>query len=294
MSDILDLNEIASVELLLVGEKHQPDFPTLSRGLVAVLLYYDGRRNLVVSLRSLIQGGEGILWTLGLEQHVSNLVTNFVSELIQNDLVSKIIRLLKDMNLDRDMENLSRGKAIKDSHHRQQITDLIKETYQGLMDCLLYLACQNPLPKDPLLKIILELKKVPGVDEGFSPLDPVTLALFFTFLVSLRVSESDTPTLDSSLVDEHYPFLADAGSLSLLHQEITNKSQWLNSSLEAAVKFGWAVFLRECASLDTFNGKYMQVYVYMYMYICSVYLYMYVFYCLHVHCMFGKSREDWP
>lgn len=250
---------MASVELLLAGEQHQPDFPSLSRGLVAVLLYYDGRRNLVIALRNLIQGCEGISWTLGLEPNVVSLVTTFVQDLFQNDLVGKIIRLLKEMDMEKELENLVRGKAIKDDHHREQITDLIKETYQGLMECLLYFACQNPLPKDPQLKIILELKKVQSSSEGHSPIDPVSLSLFFTYLVSLRVSESDSSNLDSSFIDEHYPFLADANSLPLLHQEITKRdrsgnSLWSNTALEAAVKFAWAVFLRECSSLEMFKG----------------------------------------
>lgn len=133
LSDILDLNEIASVELLLAGEHHQPDFPSLSRGLVSVLLYYDGRRNVVISLRTLIQGCEGISWTLGLEQNVVSLVTGFVQELFQNDLSSKITRLLLEMNIEKELEKLNTGRAIKDSHHKQQIIDLIKETQQGIM-----------------------------------------------------------------------------------------------------------------------------------------------------------------
>ena len=124
----------------------------------------------------------------------------------------------------------------------------------GLSDCLLYWGCQNPLPKDSLLKILLELKKVPSLGESHSPLDPPHLCLFLTFLVSLRVGEADSG-LDSSLVDEHYPFLADIHSISLIHQEVTAKSPWNNGGLEAAVKFAWAVFLRECSSLDAFKGK---------------------------------------
>ena len=134
LSDILDLNEISSVELLLAGEHHQSDFPSLSRGLVSVLLYYDGRRNVVVALRTLIQGCEGISWTLGLEQNVVTLVTSFVQELFQqNDLSGKITRQLLDMSVEKELERLNAGRAIKDSHHKQQIIDLIKETQHGIV-----------------------------------------------------------------------------------------------------------------------------------------------------------------
>ena len=78
---------MSAVELLLAGEQQMPRsamllttcflfipvppfchvsrFPGLTRGLVAVLLYHDGRRCLVSALRSLIQAREGVAWTLG-------------------------------------------------------------------------------------------------------------------------------------------------------------------------------------------------------------------------------------
>ena len=40
------LNELSSVLLLLQGEEQLPRYPGLTRGLVAVLLYYDGRCDL--------------------------------------------------------------------------------------------------------------------------------------------------------------------------------------------------------------------------------------------------------
>ena len=46
-TETFQLNELSSVLLLLQGEEQQPRYPGLTRGLVAVLLYYDGRCNLV-------------------------------------------------------------------------------------------------------------------------------------------------------------------------------------------------------------------------------------------------------
>ena len=50
LSDVLKLNELVCVDLLLAGEEHLPRFPTLTRGLLAVLLYYDGKRRFVFVL----------------------------------------------------------------------------------------------------------------------------------------------------------------------------------------------------------------------------------------------------
>lgn len=284
LSDILDLNELTAVELLLAGEQHQPDFPTLSRGLVAVLLYYDGRRNLVTSLRSLIQAREGISWTLGLSSNVVALVTNFTDSLFKNNpdgLVEKILKLLKEINVENELEKLAEGKAIKDAQHKQQIVDLIDETKYALADCLFYWACQNPFPQATILEVLKELKQLPATNEGHQQLNYIYLSLFFTLLVSFQVGDStqDAPSLDSSLIDDHYPLITDTNSVPAIHKAITkrgktDKGSWSNPALEAAIKFAWAVFLRECSSLEAFKG--ISIYTHIYIVLSVTILYCYL------------------
>lgn len=55
-----------SVHFHSIGEHQQPHFPGLTRGLVAVLLYWDGKRCIANSLRTLIQSRQGKTWTLEL------------------------------------------------------------------------------------------------------------------------------------------------------------------------------------------------------------------------------------
>lgn len=88
LSDILELNEFVCMELLFAGEQQQPNFPGLTRGLVAVLLYHDGRRCLVSALRTLIQSREGITWSLGLYEDMTQLVTKFTDELLEEGMAS--------------------------------------------------------------------------------------------------------------------------------------------------------------------------------------------------------------
>ena len=65
--------------------------PGLTRGLVSVLLYYDARKSLVQSLRTLFQAREGPTWTLELAQDVAELVTNFTQQLVDEGIVGKIL-----------------------------------------------------------------------------------------------------------------------------------------------------------------------------------------------------------
>ena len=60
ISDLFKLNELSSLQLLLHGEEQLPQYPGLTRGLVAVILYYDGRKALVQALKFLVSGRPGL------------------------------------------------------------------------------------------------------------------------------------------------------------------------------------------------------------------------------------------
>ena len=72
------------------GESEQSRLAAPTRGLAAVLLFYEGRQCLVNSLRALIQAREGRCWTLGLSKVVSDLITKFTNDLWDADLCNQI------------------------------------------------------------------------------------------------------------------------------------------------------------------------------------------------------------
>ncbi len=73
------------------GEEQLNQYPGLTRGLVSVLLYYDGRKSLTQSLRTLIQGRDGLTWTLELPEDVAELISTFTGQLLEEGLVEKIL-----------------------------------------------------------------------------------------------------------------------------------------------------------------------------------------------------------
>jgi nuclear pore complex protein Nup205 len=91
LSEMLNLTEISALQLLVRGEEQLGDYPGLSRGLVAVLLYYDGRKSLVQSLWTMIQARNGLTWTMELAREVEELVANFTSLLVEEGMVEKIL-----------------------------------------------------------------------------------------------------------------------------------------------------------------------------------------------------------
>ena len=82
------------VLLASIGEENRPDFPGLTRGLVAVLLYYDGRRSLVTALRTLILALEGPTWTLSLSPDLTHLTNTYVKNVVNENLTNKILGMI--------------------------------------------------------------------------------------------------------------------------------------------------------------------------------------------------------
>ena len=153
----------------------------------------------------LLQAREGISWTLGLSGPVVSLVTSFTDQLFADGLVDKILSLLDKIDVEKELESLSKGRAVGSQRHRQQLVELIQEQRTCLADCLFYWACQNPFPKEATLKIFHHLKKLKLTDGDSSvlgappfssssagvpnPLDPVALSLFQTLLACFNIGD---------------------------------------------------------------------------------------------------------
>ena len=79
------------MDLCLKAQQQLPYYPGLTRGLVAVLLYYDGRRSIATALRTLVQARRGILWTLDSSEEVVTYITQYTQELMEYGLINKIL-----------------------------------------------------------------------------------------------------------------------------------------------------------------------------------------------------------
>ena len=77
------------------AEEQLCQYPGLTRGLVAILLYYDGRKALVQALRTLIQGRSGVSWTLETSEDITDLITKYTQSLLEDGLVDKILTYLR-------------------------------------------------------------------------------------------------------------------------------------------------------------------------------------------------------
>ncbi|KAL5010671.1 hypothetical protein ScPMuIL_012976 [Solemya velum] len=251
ISDLFSLNEFAAVEFLMAGELNQPNYPGLTRGLVAVLLYYDGRRSLVNSLRTLVQALPGRTWTLGLGKDIINIITRFTDQLVQEGLISKILDLVSVMDVTKEMERLQRDRALGTAKHKKQVVDLFCEIKLSLAECTYCLACQQPLNKTDTLRLIQHLKGDNSL-EADGTLQPVSLCLLMTLLYSFDLSVLERE--DAEEVIERLPILCDDSYVADIHREMKFDHVWAVPGLKAVAQLAWAVALRQLSTYPAVTG----------------------------------------
>ncbi|CAI5785815.1 pore complex Nup205 [Podarcis lilfordi] len=242
LSDLFDIGELAAVELLLAGEHQQPRFPGLSRGLVAVLLYWDGKRCIANSLRTLIQSRRGKTWTLELSPELVSITTRFTDELMEQGLTHKILTLVSQIDVNTEFEKLQRDRGLGSEKHRKEVSDLIKECRQALAESLFVWACQSPLSRDDTLILITYLEKVTVEADG--SLDRVNLALLMALLYCFDVSFLEQATEDREELMHQLPLLTERQYIAAIHTRLQDARPWKLPGLQGTVRLAWALALR--------------------------------------------------
>lgn len=112
VSDLFKLNELSALQLLLHGEEQLPQYPGLTRGLVAVVLYYDGRKALVQALKILMSGRPGLTWSSEAPEEIGDLVLSVTGSLMETGLTERILTLLSTLDWTADLAALQRNAAL--------------------------------------------------------------------------------------------------------------------------------------------------------------------------------------
>ncbi|PRD32161.1 UNVERIFIED_CONTAM: nuclear pore complex protein [Trichonephila clavipes] len=243
ISDMFDLNELTSLELLIAGQQQQPRFPGLTRGLVAMLLYYDGRRNLVNALQLLVQAREGRTWTLGISSELSAIIMRFTSQLKEEGIIIKVIDLIEKTDVTKELELLHRNRALGGPRYRKQVTDLICEIKQTLAEILFGWACQGSFTEDEVSRLLSFLSKQTGVS-GDGSMDDAALTSAMAFLYVIDVSILQTSDeMDAIIQKLNLVCVPDLGSA--IHRKLVLSSDnWQMTGLKSIFQLAWGVTLR--------------------------------------------------
>lgn len=154
ISDMYSLNEFIALELLTTAQQKMPQYPGLPRGLVAVLLYYDGRHSLVLALKELMQARMGVSWCTDVSDDLTLLITSYTDSLVSEGILKKIIETLDSLDVTKELELLTKNRALGPPKHHRMVLDLYEDIRLNLASALFNYAAQSGLPKDVTLQLI--------------------------------------------------------------------------------------------------------------------------------------------
>lgn len=156
LSNMYNLNEFIALELLTSAQQQMPQYPGLPRGLVAILLYYDGRKALSSALKYLMQSRLGVSWCLDVSSDITQFVTSYTDSLVNEGILKKIIEILDSLDITKELDILTTNRALGPPKHHRMVLDLYEEIRQNLATALFNYSAQSGLPKDVTIQLISE------------------------------------------------------------------------------------------------------------------------------------------
>ncbi|CAH0547709.1 unnamed protein product [Brassicogethes aeneus] len=242
LSDMFNINEFVALDLLCTAQIQMPYYPSLPRGLVAVLLYYDGRKALVSTLLYLVQARSGVQWSAKVKPDLERFITDYTDQLMEGGLFNRIFDLLKSLDLSREIDLLQQNLALGGPKHRRQVTDLFLDIRNTLADVVFSWSAQSGLPKDATVALVNHLRDAKIEQEASGKIDDVNLYLLMALLYALDLSILHTRE-DGEEAVQSLPILSDQNYISAVINEFTNKPRWANEGLESVSTFCLSVCL---------------------------------------------------
>ncbi|KAJ8924600.1 hypothetical protein NQ315_000750 [Exocentrus adspersus] len=241
LSDMFEINEFVALDLLCTAQIQMPYYPSLPRGLVAVLLYYDGRKALVTTLLYLVQARTGVQWCVKVNPDIAKFITDYTDQLMEGGLFNRIFELLRTLDLSKEIEKLQQNLALGGPKHRRQVTDLFNDIRNILAEVVFSWSTQCGLQKDPTLALINYLREVKIEEEASGKIDDVNLYLEMALLSALDLSVLHTRE-DGEEAVQLLPVLSDPNYLiSIMNEFLPTKPKWVCEGLQALSTFGLSV-----------------------------------------------------
>lgn len=237
-----DLNEFMALDLLCTAQLQMPYHPGLTRGLTAVLLYYDGRKALTSALRSLVQARIGHSWVLDTPIALTKKLTEYTDKMREDGLLDRILSLLEEMDPTKEQDMLQQNRALGGAKHHQMVMKMYNDTRQDLADILYLWSAQTSLPPQIMFRLMALLEtRQPESEAGEGGPDRVTLALIMALLNCLNLSALHSRE-DGEEIVRSMPLVAERGVLEEMVQKLTSENiVWESLGLRGVFQFALAI-----------------------------------------------------
>ncbi|XP_037929221.1 nuclear pore complex protein Nup205-like [Teleopsis dalmanni] len=229
ISDMYDLNEFIALQLLCTAQRQLIKHPGLSRGLVAILLYYDGRKAIASTLRDLFQVTSGFSWETDVQKEVTSLITSFTQSLVKDtNILWKILDSIIGLDISKETVLLTKNRAFGPNKQKNQVLELFEDTRLALATSLYNWSAQRGLPSNIIIKLIDILSNYTSLEASGS-IDDVMMTMLMALLYSYDTSVLQR-RVDNILV-QNLNIINEIGAAQQIHNAIyqVEKKNGLNS-----------------------------------------------------------------
>ncbi|RWS05194.1 nuclear pore complex protein Nup205-like protein, partial [Dinothrombium tinctorium] len=249
MSEMFDLNELIALELVITGSNHEPRYPGMSRGPIAVLLYYDSKLSLMNTLKILLQSSNGRTWSLNLNRDVAKVIENVTADFGREGISQCLDQLLKyDNNVEFDL--LQRNQALGPGKYKKQVYNMIKSIHQLYADIVYSYAAQKDLSLSDVNKLIdVIAKRSEIISNGC--LDPISTTLLMALLYTLDVSVLQNCD-ESDAIVHTLPVIKQSNLVDNIAKEVASKT-FAVEDLKCIIDFALGITVKTL-SLFPVNG----------------------------------------
>ncbi|XP_063547589.1 nuclear pore complex protein Nup205 [Cydia strobilella] len=130
------------------GAETGPAAPRAGAGLLAVLLYYDGRRALLQALKDTLTARDGVCWSTNAREDIVKYVTRYVDQLIRDGLLGGVLDSLRGFTLGGQLDLLQQHRALPPRGHHTKLVRSIEGTRKLLAGVVFAASAQRGLERD--------------------------------------------------------------------------------------------------------------------------------------------------
>ncbi|KRX63461.1 Nuclear pore complex protein, partial [Trichinella sp. T9] len=257
ISDTFDLNEIAAVDLLYLGERENFKQYGFTRGLCAVYLFFKRSWYFAEALRAIALNIKGRRWACDRPLAMTVLLSEYMAQLLSSGLLYNTLRYITEFDLKGLLSTLEHPdvRGIGDSRHRRMISDVIFDTVLALCDVIFYSACQLAPTYNSVEKTLCFLCEIDLKNEQSPEKCSILLSIVFSGLELIDQSEfCDISANRSHLID--WDVVTQVYDCMLVAQRLIRDAQWVDTGLKGVFMLALASGIRilrrspSCISID--------------------------------------------
>ncbi|KRY75829.1 Nuclear pore complex protein [Trichinella pseudospiralis] len=233
MSNTFDLNEIAAVDLLYLGERENFRQYGFTRGLCAVYLFFKRSWYFAEALRAIALNMKGRRWECDRPLATMLLLSEYMTQLLSSGLLLNTLRYITEFDLKGLLLTLEQPdvRGIGDSRHRRMISDVIFDTVAALCDVIFYSACQLSPTYSSIETTLCFLCDIDLKNEQSPEKCSILLSIVFSGLELIDQSEfCDISARRSHLID--WDSVSQVYDCMLAAQRLIRDAQWVDTGLQ--------------------------------------------------------------